>query len=660
MASGKIDWRITPENSLQASFVHSSRESFTRQNIIRAVMGAGATGGPDFTQGAAAGVDNVNQNPNQNTQYRNLDHAVVTFRREAGRWSFGADFSYSVGGFEVQDVADGFLQNIGMTNPNLRVRSDGLSGIYDRRIPRITAVSRTGAPVDIYDGGNLTINTVQSSPRTIENESLRAAFHVTRDRLFDLPLKLKAGTVVDRMDKEDRTETKSWNFNPPGGAAGRLASNHDLIATEYSNRWFFTDAFGAQVRPRWVSARKMYGLFQANPGWFALNETAAHINEVNGALDLQETVSAAYLRLDARLADERLWLVGGVRFEHTHVQGRGPRNDISATYRRNPDGSFVRDAAGRLVPITTDALARTKLQYVKLGTFREKSYSGYYPSLNASFNLTDRIVARAAYARTIGRPDHPQIIPNASIADPDNQAADKVITISNPGLLPWTANNYDFTLEAYGLKRATLSASVFQKDLKGFFSTRRVPSTPETLAEYGFTNEFLIYDLQTTVNGGSASVKGLELSYRQSLDFFPWGRGLQFFVNLTRLRLAGPNADDFTEFSPQDLNWGVTYGFRKFLIKVNTTSSDPVRRRIASAATATQPTAYEYRGALTRSDVSLEYQFSRRFVVYASIRNFQSAEVRNDRYNALTPMYTAPSNYQFSPTNFTLGVKGEF
>src|SRR5690606_3255681 len=141
-----------------------------------------------------------------------------------------------------------------------------------------------------------------------------------------------------------------------------------------------------------------------------------------------------------------------------------------------------------------------------------------------------------------------------------NQAVNKVITVANPGLEPWTADNFDFTVESYNFKKAILSASIFQKNLVGFFSTRSTPATRELLAEYGFSDEYLDYMIETTYNGGEATLRGLELAYRQTFnfEFLPaWSRGFQVFANYTKLRVSGPNADDFTEFSPQEFNWGV-------------------------------------------------------------------------------------------------------
>jgi iron complex outermembrane receptor protein len=72
---------------------------------------------------------------------------------------------------------------------------------------------------------------------------------------------------------------------------------------------------------------------------------------------------------------------------------------------------------------------------------RKRDYDGYYPSLNASFSVSDQIVVRAAYARTIGRPNIRLVVPSATFTEPT--VAAPTITVTNPGLKPWTADSYD-------------------------------------------------------------------------------------------------------------------------------------------------------------------------------------------------------------------------
>ena len=78
--------------------------------------------------------------------------------------------------------------------------------------------------------------------------------------------------------------------------------------------------------------------------------------------------------------------------------------------------------------------------------------------------------ARFAYAKTLGRPDYANIIPNTDVNEDDSDPnAAGVITIRNTQLKPWTANNYDFSLEYYFAKSGLASVGVFKKDLTGFF-----------------------------------------------------------------------------------------------------------------------------------------------------------------------------------------------
>jgi iron complex outermembrane receptor protein len=118
------------------------------------------------------------------------------------------------------------------------------------------------------------------------------------------------------------------------------------------------------------------------------------------------------VRGDVKFLDNRLWFVGGFRYEKTDDVGEGPLDDIRATYQQDANGNLLRNpATGRLIPVSTNALETAKLRYTKRGATARKSYDGIYPSFNSTYYLTDTLVLRAAYARTMGRPnldrDHP-------------------------------------------------------------------------------------------------------------------------------------------------------------------------------------------------------------------------------------------------------------
>jgi TonB-dependent receptor len=406
---------------------------------------------------------------------------------------------------------------------------------------------------------------------------------------------------------------------------------------------------------------KTYELYAAHPTWFVLNEPAAYMSEVNLTKTIEETITAGYLRVDAKMFNNRLWLVAGARYERTMDEGFGPLNDIRNTYVRTASGDLVRDSAGRLIPITTDAMARARLQYKLKGAYMKRSYGDFYPSFNSSFSLTPNIVARAAYARTIGRPNFPEIIPGMTVTDPDSATTNKIITVINSALKPWTANNYDLSLEIYEVKGAVMSASYFRKDLKDFFGSTRVPATIEELTAFGFSDDYLDYDIVTKRNVGAATLSGVELSYRQSLDALQsWAKGLQVFGNVTLMNLGGPNAADFAGFSPRTIQWGVSYTRPKFSARMNV-NQNKWRRNSPTATSATiRPNSYNYFAPQVKVDATVSYMFTRRYALYFDARNISGTPQRRGSWSPDTPAYARIDVLQYPAAAFTLGIKGDF
>ena len=247
-----------------------------------------------------------------------------------------------------------------------------------------------------------------------------------------------------------------------------------------------------------------------------LNEANSYSGSVTPSKKLQEMITAAYLRADVKAIDNRLWLVGGARFEKTNDEGWGPLDEISSTFQKDQNGNFRRDSAGNLIPVVGTALDRQKLRFQYRGAHAKKSYHGYYPSLNASFDLQHDLMLRAAYARTIGRPnwgDHPdrRSPPAAAGAAHDRGqyragAVDPTATIfprvvSRPG---GSARS--------GLRQAGENLAV------------SVPATPELwpTTSRGVPGEFAGYDIITKQNVGDARSRGWS-ELQQSCSSWPRG-----------------------------------------------------------------------------------------------------------------------------------------
>lgn len=655
LASTTLDWRINRENALRLNVEHVQINTPTRQNIYSVAWGAGNTGGATFTQGGAAGNDTVRQSVTWGDRTRGTSSAVLRYQHEGRLYKIDASANYSRSWDERVDLEHGFFRTIGTASlGSLVVRGDRLDGIYNRYAPRLTVANRAGQAVDPYDNAQLTLGAPSSQPEMIKTDMKSVAANISRAFTLGAPVVLKAGFSINRQRKDRVSVAQSWTFSPPA-AISRLAGGHDLTNDLLSPQAFFNET----LKVKWISPAKYFELYRAHPDWFVPNEAAAYQSGVTNSKYFQETISAAYVRGDVKFLDNRLWLVGGVRFEKTEDFGAGPLDDVRATYRQDSAGNLLRDAAGRLIPVTTDALALAKLRYLERGTEARRSYSDYYPSVNGTFYLTDTLVARAAYAKTLGRPALTEVIPGVTVSDPS--ATVRTATIVNSGLEPWSADNFDLSFEAYGVKGAVLSLGVFKKDIKNFFLQVRSPATLAQLESFGLTDDYLDYEVITKTNGGDASVEGYEVSWRQAWFFLPpWAKGLTTFANATISRVDGQNAQDFTPFAHKNINWGLSYARKAFSFKFNVAYAYKVTGALVAASATVPPGTRSYVAPQVTQDWSIEYRFAKHFTVYGGARNFNGANKRTERAGGSAPDYTRPQSYQNFGTLVTLGLRSQF
>ena len=654
LASTTLDWRPTSRDSFRLNIEHVNINTPTRQNVFAVAWGAGNTGGATFTQGGPNGTDLVRQTTTYGDRTRGTTSAVLRYIHDGPLYKIDASANYSRSWDRRDDIDNGFFRTIGTFQATgLIVRADRLDGIYNRYAP-ILRVTRAGQPFDPYDGGNLTLLNPTSQPEEIANDMRSVAANISRSFATAAPLTLKTGFVINRQRRDRETGLKTWSFAPPAGVS-RLARDHNLINESLSQQRFFNDS----MQLRWISPTKYYDLFKANPTWFTLNEAGAYQSGATNSRFFQETVSAAYAMGSVKFFENKLWLVAGARFERTEDIGQGPRDDLRATFRQDAQGNLLRDANNRPIPVTTDALANAKLRYTARGARAERDYSGYYPSVNATYYISDALVARAAFAQTLGRPALSEVIPGITVSDPT--IAQPTATVTNSGLEPWSADNFDLSLESYNLKGATIAASLFRKDLKNFFVQTQTPATLPLLESYGLSDDYLNYVINTKTNGGEATVEGYELSWRQSWGaFFPWAKGVSTFANATISRVSGPNERDFTPFAHKNINWGASYARRTFTVRWNVAYAYKVSGAAVVASATVPAGTFSYVAPQITQDWSFDWRFTRRFTIYGGARNWNGANKRTERAGGNAPAWTRPQTYQNFGTLVTLGVRAEF
>ena len=161
----------------------------------------------------------------------------------------------------------------------------------------------------------------------------------------------------------------------------------------------------------WTSAKGAYVAYVANPRLFS--QTPAQVvatenSRRSASVYVQEVVSALYMQAEARLMNNRLNVLTGVRFEKTTDQGEGSLFDANAVFVRNADGTFARTATGARIrkPAAgaVGSMEELLLTRQERAFKNKRSYDGYFPSLHLTYNIKDNFQARLAYARLMAGP----------------------------------------------------------------------------------------------------------------------------------------------------------------------------------------------------------------------------------------------------------------
>jgi len=223
------------------------------------------------------------------------------------------------------------------------------------------------------------------------------------------------------------------------------------------------------------------------PGTFLVDFTGA---AAQGSYMIQEKTGSAWMQMD--LSFDRWTLIPGLRYVRTE--------QISS-------GFDVVNADLPTQVITPVRIANT--------------YNGYLPSLSARYDVNQQVVLRAAYARTLTRPDMASMAPYEYIQGIPNGTGER----GNPNLEPYYANNLDLGGEWYFSREGLLAVNVFYKKISNFIDTRTfVEERTFPRQETGIP---ITSDLTFTepVNGASASIKGAELSIQSRFSWLPgaWG-----------------------------------------------------------------------------------------------------------------------------------------
>lgn len=624
------DWKVTADDVLSVRVQDNQYDAtFGNRNLNFDSGGSMPVDyGPTFTNGAL-GKGKVNFGSSFRHKFGTTYNLGGDYTHNGSNWVFNAGVNYSHATARYQDAEDGYFDAATYQISSTTVNYADYNGVSP---DKIVVLNKTGGDTlgNVFDvrNANYKLTKVEDNPVQAVDSFLTEQASLRRSFDFTLPTTFKVGGQFQFERRDVRNNKVDWT--PTGALAAAGAADAFNLADNVYN---LAPPF-IPYSVVWPSQAKLYQLYQTNPELF----TPSSSNEqqrILGSLLFKELISAAYVMGDTKALHDKLRVVYGVRFERTTDEGYGP-----------------------LVQKTGSTS-----HYVERGAYAKSSYDGTYPSVTATYNITDNLLLRAAYDRAVGRPDLANLVPNVTL--PDSTLPGQTIAVSNPLLAPEQANNYDLSLEYYFKHVGVVSVGVFRKDFSNFWGTQTVTGADALaiLNSLGVPNAQDYLDqgdkLSTVVNSGTAHVTGFEFNYRQSLeDLGAWAHGFSVFANMTAIHLEGSDNADFSAFVSRTVNAGIGYDNRRFSAKVNVN----YRGREEDAPTIVNGVKYgEYFAPRTYIDVNLEYRLARHAGLFLNIRNLTNVPQDDERYAAgITPGYAKLYRREEFGTAVTFGVKGSF
>ncbi len=670
------DYKLSATDRFSFSFQYGTFHTDYNQRSLTFNVGATSVGNfsPESTRGNT-GAGEVRINNGGNHRHSRTFMPSLSWRHDGSIWKMEAGLGSSQAENKFRTLDKG---RFGSTLARRTGVTVSFADAFYLRPNTITVTDgATGAPVDPYDISTYALSTASANPQLSRNVQNTGFANIRRDFHPGFPLTLKGGLDVRSSRNDNRAGNLAVNFVGPDGRASTTPQGSDDGASfVYDNFYYQRAGLYGVPRVQWVSNETVLDAFRTNPTWFTSDENTRYRADVNDSRISKEIISAAYLRADAQFLDRRLKFTGGVRAEQTNIKANGPLSDPTRNFQRDAAGNVVTVAAptpanpnartpALILPNTpANALAISQLTLLDRATRVEKEYLRWFPSLNASYNLRENLVLRAAAYSSVGRPNFTQYsggvtLPNLEVA-PDSLT--NRITVNNAGIKPWTARSNKVSLEYYFERVGLISVGAFRRDIRNFFGATTFDATPEFLALYGL--DPVLYDpfrVATQHNlATSVRMTGIDVNYRQALTFLPrWARGVQVFANGSSQRVIGDAASNFNGYIPRSGSWGISLSREKYNVRLNWNYLGRQRRGEVTGRSI-EPGTYTWGSKRSYIDLTGEYSLTRRFSVFANLRSINDPTDDVEIHGPSTPTEAQFRSRAEFGSLWTLGIKGTF
>ncbi len=274
-------------------------------------------------------------------------------------------------------------------------------------------------------------------------------------------------------------------------------------------------------------------------------------------------------------------------------------------------------------------------------------YDNWLPSLNAKIELSDDVLMRFAWSKSITRPELDEMSPLSSFNDGhiDNLTGSG----SNPGLQPFASKNFDLSLEWYYDEGSYAAITAFRKDVDGYLET--VESTEIVTVPSGSYN----YKISRPSNSNEAKIDGYELAVQHMFTSLPAPfDGLGFIANMTFVD-SESSADDPTNPLPL-IGLGDAQNLILFYEK------DAVQLRVAwnNRDRFMQSKPRSWRGGhyvedYAQVDISGSYAINEHFTVF-----FEGINITNELTIKTAELANQVLEVSETGPRYALGIRGSF
>ena len=579
-------------------------------------------------------------------------HIGSLYRVEAGMGLSRSDLEYT-------DTNNGFFYSVNADRGNLRIVMDKNAGEITPHNIQTYDLS-TGEPVDYHYMDQYVIT--QALARPAQNSEERRTYYanIRRDlSILGAPVSLKAGMNVAHRIRDDANQYVGYQFT---GADGIYPadSSYDRPNSTTTPATSDNDAAGFQETIPFTLAGKLtglgdfeflnnalvYNLYAAHPSYFRVENLNS---SATSSTHLEEIVSAGFLRGDVSFFNNKLYIVGGARFEQTHVTGEGSLH----------------------VPAANGVPAH----YVARGAHNGADYSQWFPSVNVQYrSLDDRLVFRASWFKSIGRPGFGNYNGGVNLPSSSADPFTNYISVSNPRLKPWLANTLRGEITYYFATRGQLSVSAFTRDYTNYWQSFLYVVTDDVRVLYGLGPEYSSFFIQTQDNSPyKFTMRELTISYRQALAFLPsWAAGINVFAGMTWRTKSGVEAWRMTgsQFSPRSFKAGLSFNRNRpsssnvvdrISANLNWAYRSRYRSNVYASSTTLEPGTREYGRSLVTMDFKMKFRMTRNLSLTAQIDN-----LLNRPYSAYevvspsTPGGPKLESIRSIGIRYTFGIDGSF